>query len=261
MHNRNTVYTGPKVVPILTTMEKKLPSAAELAISQAESQEAALQDQFAKLKEQQDAIEKKRQDAADQLRTERINRRNELIADAETLRLIARDAKDSETALAYIKDAKTAEAEAAELASLLGISVAPVRPEEEPLEENNILSTTKGIWGLIAWVVGTALLFWGVGTSLVQAEDNDSASRMMNSVGLRLITNVLPFALTFLAVIVTLKLLFPDQYRYWNNRVQSQFSLQQDLQSVEPWQRIAFFSFCVALPAWAFVQLMQVIFG
>ncbi|WP_309706688.1 hypothetical protein [Siphonobacter sp. SORGH_AS_0500] len=226
-----------------------------------ENKPVTLEELQAEYEQQKVQIEARLQQEAQELRTKNINRRNECISKAETLRQLARETKDPETAVNYVNEAKTAEAEAALLASNLGIII-PEAPEEMQEEEStSLLSTTKGIWGLIAWVIGTAILFWMVGTSLVQSEDNDSASRMMNSVGLRLITNILPFALTFLAVIVTLKLLFPDQYRYWNNRLQSPFSLQNDLQQVEPWQRIAFFSFSVALPAWVFTMLMQVIFG
>lgn len=248
-------YRGPQLVN--GSNRTLMDSANQLP----ENKPKTLEELQAEYEQQKVQIETRLQQEAQELRTKRINRRDECISKAETLRQLSRETKDAETAVNYVTEAKAAEAEAAQLAADLGIFI-PEAPEEITQEEDSsILSTTRGIWGLLAWVAGTAILFWIVGTSLVQNEDNDSATRMMNSVGLRLLTNILPFALTFLAVVVTLKLLFPDQYRYWNNRLKSPFSLQNDLEQVEPWQRIAFFSFCVALPAWVFTMLMQVIFG
>lgn len=259
MTNHQLGHRGPTVVngsKRITQMESanQLPTSEKPLIS--------IDELKAKFEKEKAEIEERLQREADELRTNRVNRRDECIANAETLRQLSRDQKDPDVAVTYVKQAKAAEAEAAELASLLGINEPAPAPEEIiQEEEHGLLSTTKGIWGLIAWIIGTAILFWVVGTTLVQSEDNESATRMMNSVGLRLLTNVLPFSLTFLAVIVFLKLLFPYIYRYWNNRLLSPFSLQQDFEQLSPWQRLAFFFSCVALAAWVFTMHMQVIFG
>lgn len=124
------------------------------------------------------------------------------------------------------------------------------------------LSSSKALWAIAGLTLLSFLLFWAMGTAAVSDDPmNDSARRMMNSVGLRVLTNFLPFSIAILAAVGFIWLLFPSVFGYWHNKVSTSFSLISDLEQCEPYQRVAFFAFSYGLPVWAFVQLMQVIFG
>jgi len=124
------------------------------------------------------------------------------------------------------------------------------------------LSSSKALWAIGGLTLLSFLLFWAMGTAAVSDDPmNDSARRMMNSVGLRVLTNFLPFSIAILAAVGFIWLLFPSVFGYWHNKVSSNFSLISDLEQCEPYHRVAFFAFSYGLPVWAFVQLMQVIFG
>ena len=124
------------------------------------------------------------------------------------------------------------------------------------------LSSSKALWAIAGLSLLSFLLFWGMGTAAVSEDPmNDSARRMMNSVGLRVLTNFLPFSMAILTAVGFIWLLFPSVFAYWHNKVSTNLSLISDLEQCEPYQRIAFFAFAYGLPVWAFVQLMQVIFG
>ena len=124
------------------------------------------------------------------------------------------------------------------------------------------LSSSKALWAIAGLTLLSFLLFWAMGTAAVSEDPmNDSARRMMNSVGLRVLTNFLPFSIAILAAVGFIWLLFPSVFGYWHNKVSTSFSLISDLEQCEPYHRVAFFAFSYGLPLWAFVQLMQVIFG
>lgn len=124
------------------------------------------------------------------------------------------------------------------------------------------LSSSKALWAIAGLTLLSFVLFWAMGTAAVSEDPmNDSARRMMNSVGLRVLTNFLPFSIAILAAVGFIWLLFPSVFGYWHNKVSTSFSLISDLEQCEPYHRVAFFAFSYGLPLWAFVQLMQVIFG
>lgn len=124
------------------------------------------------------------------------------------------------------------------------------------------LSSSNAIWAIAGLTLLSFLLFWGMGTAAVSEDPmNDSARRMMNSVGLRVLTNFLPFSMAILTAVGFIWLLFPSVFAYWHSKVSTNLSLITDLEQCEPYQRVAFFAFSYGLPVWAFVQLMQVIFG
>jgi len=124
------------------------------------------------------------------------------------------------------------------------------------------LSSSKALWAIAGLTLLSFILFWAMGTAAVSEDPmNDSARRMMNSVGLRVLTNFLPFSIAILAAVGFIWLLFPSVFGYWHNKVSTSFSLISDLEQCEPYHRVAFFAFSYGLPLWAFVQLMQVIFG
>jgi hypothetical protein len=124
------------------------------------------------------------------------------------------------------------------------------------------ISSSKAIWSIAALTIFSFLLFWLLG-SVAVADDptNDSARRMLNSVGLRVVTNLLPFSMVFLTAVGFIWLVLPTVFAYWHSKVSTDLSLITDLEQCEPHQRVAFFAFAFCLPVWAFVMLMQVIFG
>jgi hypothetical protein len=124
------------------------------------------------------------------------------------------------------------------------------------------LSSSKALWAIGGLTLLSFILFWLMGTAVIQDDPmNDSARRMMNSVGLRVLTNFLPFSMAILTAVGFIWLLFPSVFAYWHSKVSTNLSLITDLEQCEPYQRVGFFAFAYGLPVWAFVQLMQVIFG
>lgn len=223
-----------------------------------EDQKKSIDEQIATWEAAKKKVEEEERAAAENTRVKKVNRRDACLSEAATLRELAVKA-DADNAYDFIQKAKTLELEASSLAAELGFDPMPV-VEEEPVKGRDI-STTKGLYGMIILAIITAIAFYLFGTSLIQGEDNESAQRMMNSVGLRIITNFLPTSLAFLSALGILYLIFPHQFNYFHNRINSEFSLKKDLEAALPWQRILFFSFALSLPVWVFVQLMQVIFG
>ncbi len=207
-----------------------------------------------------DNLEHTRKVALERERAVKIDRRNDCLSEAATLRELAPKSSDPGKAVEFIQKAKKLELEAAQIGVELGLAdKAPVE-EEQPVKSRD-LSATKGLYGVLLLAIFTGLGFWWLGTTLVQNEENESAMRMMNSVGIRIVINFMLTGLAFLCAFLVLYLLFPHQFSYWHNRIQSELSLKSDLEASQPWQRILFFSFCASLPTWAFVMLMQVIFG
>jgi hypothetical protein len=198
-------------------------------------------------------------DVRDKLRNENEvklrEQRNALLEQARLYRQAAATKPTPDETVAYIKLAEAAEQEAY---AILPSTDAEATPE--PIRFLGI-STTKGLLSLGALGALATVLFWATGTALVTDAENDSALRMMNSVGLRILTNFLPFILSFLVSAGMIWLLFPSIFHYWHNRIKSEVSLLEDLNKATPWQRLAFFSFSIALPVWAYVMLMQVVFG
>ena len=178
----------------------------------------------------------------------------DLLEKARLYREAASNRHNPDETIEYIKLAEAYEKEANTLIPK------ELTPEPEPMRFLGI-STTKGLLSLGVLGALATILFWVMGTVLVTNAENDSAMRMMNSVGLRILTNFLPFILAFLVSVGTIWLLFPSVYHYWHNRIKTEASIIDDLNKATPWQRLAFFSFCFALPVWAYVMLMQVIFG
>jgi hypothetical protein len=141
----------------------------------------------------------------------------------------------------------------------LGFTSISCLPEAK---KNFGLSSSKALWTIGGLTLLSFLLFWIMGTAAVSDDPlNDSARRMMNSVGLRVMTNFLPFSIAILAAVGFIWLLFPSVFGYWHSKVSTNFSLISDLEQCDPSHRVAFFAFSYGLPVWAFVQLMQVIFG
>lgn len=220
--------------------------------------EKAEQDAKDMIKEAHIALEQAA-DVRDKLRTENEvklrEQRNALLEQARLYRVAAATKPTPDETVVYIKLAEATEQEA--YAILPGEDPAP---SPEPIRFLGI-STTKGLLSLGALGALATVLFWVTGTALVTDAENDSALRMMNSVGLRILTNFLPFILAFLVSAGMIWLLFPSVFHYWHNRIKSEASIFEDLNKATPWQRLSFFAFSIALPVWAYVMLMQVVFG
>jgi len=165
-----------------------------------------------------------------------------------------------EDALDIIAEKQANAREIEELEVKLGFQ--QVEGQKDPERKTLGLSSSKALWAIGGLTLLSFILFWLMGTAVIQEDPmNDSARRMMNSVGLRVLTNFLPFSIAILTAVGFIWLLFPSVFAYWHNKVNTNLSLITDLEQCEPYQRVMFFCFSYGLPVWAFVQLMQVIFG
>lgn len=222
-----------------------------------------------KISELRETANKKRQEQKELLslqvakeRNDKLKRLDELQGQMQTLNSVsAMTGKLSlDDAMKLSDEQKTLASEIEKIEYDLGF-----RTIDDPAPEKKKtfgLSSSKAIMAIAGLSLLSFLLFWGMGTAAVTEDPmNDSARRMMNSVGLRVLTNFLPFSMAILTAVGFIWLLFPSVFAYWHSKVTTNLSLITDLEQCEPHHRVAFFAFSYALPIWAFVQLMQVIFG
>lgn len=242
--NQNTPFTNVSVKPTDAEM-------LEILAREEQDAKERIKEAHIALEQLADARDKLQHANESKLREQY----NALLEQARLYRAAAATKTTPEETIAYIIHAETAEKEA----NALFPSATP-DAEPEPIKFLGI-STTKGLLSLAALGALATVLFRATGTALVTDAENDSALRMMNSVGLRILTNFLPFILAFLVSAGMIWLLFPTIFHYWHNRIKSEISLIEDLNKATPWQRLAFFFLSIALPVWAYVMLMQVVFG
>lgn len=156
------------------------------------------------------------------IRKEKSEKRDELIRAAQESRDFAHKYRhDPDTALAYADRAKKAEQEAAQLAAELGI-VEPINPAKSNPKQKPMLSSTKAL-GIVGGLFGASLIIVSILGYFVMKDPNNAMgqSMVMNS-PLRV---MIAFTLTFLTVLIGflfLRLFFPQLYRIWHNRVDTE---------------------------------------
>ncbi|WP_143092553.1 hypothetical protein [Arsenicibacter rosenii] len=196
-------------------------------------------------------LTQKRQQANEAIRQEKLEKLNGLRSDAVDWREMAdKFRSEPEVARDYLNLAKSAEAEAAELAADLGI--AEKAPEAAgQTARKPALSTTRAIWYTIGMFLLSALATYYFGSKVAADPNNAMGHSMFQNAPVRAL---LSFTLTFLTVLVGvlfIRLFFPQLYRIWHNRVESERTFESVLSEAPAWAVLG----SILLLVWLFTQL------
>ncbi|WP_019986286.1 hypothetical protein [Rudanella lutea] len=177
---------------------------------------------------QKELADKKAQAAA-LARQEKVEKRSALLDDAADWREMARTNADPDKAREYLRRAKEAEREAVQLATELGIGESTPMVDA-PTRPSNLLSSNKALGIVGALFVLCLAITIRLAMSVMADPSNAMGQSMVMNSPLRV---MLAFTLTFLTVLVGflfLRLFFPQIYRIWHNRVETERSLDTILQ-------------------------------
>ncbi|WP_460939273.1 hypothetical protein [Spirosoma humi] len=212
---------------------------ADTLVQEVDAEETELNAVLEGIEQRKQQIAAKKAQAAQAVLTEKMEKRTSLLDDAHDWREIAQTSLDPIRAKDFLRKAKDAEMEAAQLGVELNLNEpAPLTPATgkailAPLSTNRALSL---IVGLFVVFLGLTCFF---GSSV--------ASDPMNSMGQSMIANapirgLLSFTLTFLTFLVGvffLRVAFPQLYRIWHNRIDSERSLETLLNESPAWAVLA----------------------
>lgn len=179
-------------------------------------------------------LAEKAQKAADAARQMKLSEWRQKMDDAADYAEIARQSTDPEKAKDYFRRSKLAEREAAHLAEELNLNV-PGSTESRVIRDLRPLSTNKAIWiivGLFMAFVGATFVF---GAPLAADPMNAIGQSMTKNAPIRAL---LAFTLTFLTFLVSvffIRVAFPQFYRIWHNRIDSERSLDSLLNEAPAW--------------------------
>jgi hypothetical protein len=124
------------------------------------------------------------------------------------------------------------------------------------------ISTTKAVAITTGMVSVIGFLFWRLCVSeMVVNPNNDGVLRMLNTSGLRIMLNFLYVCLSILTSFVFIYLFLHDLWVWLHNRIESEFSLKNDLEQCTPSQRLHFFTLNFWLPAFLFALCLIAIVG
>lgn len=220
-----------------------------------QKKEQELKEQLASLDQQKKQHEAalKNQEAArlKQLKEDRTLH----LENAEQFEELSLRALSNKDKIFYVQEAHTARKLAAEIV-LPDDDVRPATSVEPKISLG--ISTTKGIWGLVIIALFAGILFWAFGTSNAE---NDSATRMINSGGLRFLSNLWMSLGSLIFGFAIQWCLFPQQFFYYHSKFNTERCLREDFvnPSREGMYRIACWCFTLVLPIWVFVSIFQVI--
>lgn len=213
---------------------------ADTLVQEVDAEETELNAVLDGLEQRKQQIATKKAKAAEAVRTEKLEKRTGLLDDANDWREIARTSPDPIRAKDFLRKARDAEFEASQLGVELNLNepssaTNPKMPHAllAPLSTNKALSI---VLGLFVVFLGLTCFF---GSSV--------ASDPMNSMGQSMIANapirgLLSFTLTFLTFLVGvffLRVAFPQLYRIWHNRIDSERSLETLLNESPAWAVLA----------------------
>jgi hypothetical protein len=124
------------------------------------------------------------------------------------------------------------------------------------------ISTTKAVaitGGIVAVI---SFLFWRLCVSEMALNPmNDGVQRMLNTTGVRILLNFLFVGLSVLTSIAFIYLFLHDLWVWLHNRIESEFSLKNDLEQCSPSERLHFFTLNFWLPAFLFAVCLLVVMG
>lgn len=199
------------------------------AMNDFEASEAELKLREENLGKELERLAQDRQINNQLIRQQKAERRDVLIREAANLReLEDKYRREPDVAIDYNRRAKAAEVEAAQLAVELGIVEKAIGPQ--PIRTSVLLSSTKALGIVGGLFVACLMLTIALSVAVMKDPNNAMGQSMVMNSPLRV---SLAFTLTFLTVLVGflfLRLFFPQLYRIWHNRVETERSFDSLLQ-------------------------------
>ncbi|MEZ0607842.1 hypothetical protein ACAW74_04960 [Fibrella sp. WM1] len=212
---------------------------AEAQLTEVSAEENEIAQQLEALNQRRAEAAQKRQQAEATARQEKVDQRAALLEDAADWREIARTSADEGRAKEYLRKARAAEAEATRLGVELNLIDPATVAEAEAKPAPRPISTGNAIW----LIIGLFLAFLGatylVGQPIAQDPMNAIGQSMLVNAPLRgLLAFTLTFA-TFLVSVFFIRFCFPQFYRIWHNRVDSERSLESLIHEAPAWVVLA----------------------
>lgn len=200
-------------------------------------QEQALAAERERLVVQEAQLREAKEKALAEERQEQLEARSSLLDDAADWREMARTASDPEKGKDYLRRAKDAEAEA----NQLGIALNLVEPTAVTVTKlvPKALSTDNALWLVLALFLAFLGMTWYFGQSVAQDPMNAIGQSMLVNAPIRaLLSFTLTFA-TFLVSVFFIRVAFNPFYRIWNNRIDSERSLESLINEAPAWVVLA----------------------
>lgn len=210
------------------------PTPADELLEEVSAEESQLAADEETLRQRRAELADKAQRATEALRQGKLDEWRQKLDDAADYAEIARQSTDHEKTKDYFRRAKLAEREAAYLAAELNLNV-PVPPAASTPRVLSMLSTNKAISLMGGLFLVFVLLTYVFGAPLEADPMNAIGQSMMKNAPIRAL---LSFTLTFLTVLVAvfmIRICFPQFYRIWHNRIDSERSLDTLLNEAPAW--------------------------
>lgn len=235
---QNTLRPSPFKVE--STDENPTGPDAEAQLNEVSADESEIAQQMAALKQRQEEVAQKRQQAEATARQEKVDQRAALLEDAADWREIARTTDDEKRAKEFLRKAKVAEAEATQLGVELNLIDPSTVAGPQAVIEQKPISTGNAIWLIVAlFLLSTGLTAY-FGQPILKDPMNALGQSMLVNAPLRsLLSFTLTFA-TFLVAVFFIRFCFPDFYRIWHNRVDSERSLKSLINESPAWAVLLF---------------------
>ena len=166
----------------------------------------------------------KRQKADEAIRQDKLEKRASLLDDATDWREIARSSTDANRAKDFLRKAKDAESEAARLGVELNLQE-PTPAEPKTAKLSRLLSTDKAIGVVIGLFLFFVLITYLVGSPLEADPMNAIGQSIMKNAPIRALLSFTLTFLTFLVSVFFIRVAFPQFYRIWHNRIDTERSL------------------------------------
>lgn len=211
-----------------------LVGAAHQLSQEVSAEEAELAAAENSLNQRKAELADKAQKAAEAARQVKLSEWRQKLDDAADYAEIAKESTDHEKTKEFYRRSKLAEREAAHLAAELNLTVA-VAPEASTPRVLAMLSTNKAISLMSGLFLVFVLLTYLFGAPLEADPMNAIGQSMMKNAPIRAL---LSFTLTFLTVLVAvfmIRICFPQFYRIWHNRIDSERSLDTLLNEAPAW--------------------------
>jgi hypothetical protein len=204
-------------------------------VSEEEQEMAAVLEGIA---QRQAQLQEKKLKAEEAIRQDKLNQRAALLDDAADWREIARSSPDANRAKDFLRKAKDAEAEATRLGAELNLNEpAPAQPKEAKL--TRLISTDKAIGVVIALFLFFVMITYIVGSPLEADPMNAIGQSIMKNAPIRALLSFTLTFLTFLVSVFFIRVAFPQFYRIWHNRIDTERSLDTLINEAPAWVVLA----------------------
>ena len=215
-------------------VSKPEPNDAELLAQEVQSEEDELAGVLDGLAQRQAQLQEKKVKAEQAIRQDKLDKRAALLDDVADWREIARTSPDANRAKDFLRKAKDAELEATRLGAELNLN----EPVQEPSADAKLLrplSTNKAIQLVLGLFLFFVLLTWWFGSPLEADPMNAIGQSMMKNAPIRALLSFTLTFLTFLVSVFFIRVAFPQFYRIWHNRIDTERSLDTLLNEAPAW--------------------------